>query len=137
MTCHDDAAAAARGEFEHGPDEGEGGGLAGEAADHLRPPSNLDERPLQEVPAADPLAVCGGEAQVADERVEVAFDHGHRRRVGAPVLAGEREQTGARLRDRGRFVEDLPVARVGPRNSVSVNLIGGRSLSAGRRFVSR
>jgi hypothetical protein len=32
---HDDAAPAAAGEFEHGSDQAQGAGLAGEAADHL------------------------------------------------------------------------------------------------------
>src|SRR5207247_9844906 len=67
--CHDDAAPAARGEFEHGPDQAECRRLAGEAADDLRPPPDFDERALEQIRRADPLAVRDGEAQVADERV--------------------------------------------------------------------
>lgn len=38
----------------------------------------LDERALQEVRRSDPLAVLGWPAQVADQGVDVAFDHGDR-----------------------------------------------------------
>src|ERR671914_721171 len=56
---HDDAAPAAAGELEHGPDQAQGAGLAGEAADHLRAAADLDER------APDPL-----------ERIRLAVDTG-------------------------------------------------------------
>src|SRR6266542_6213045 len=68
---HRHAAPAAAGELEHGPDEAERRGLAREAADHLRPPPDLDEGALEQVRAPDPLAVLVGEAKMADERVEV------------------------------------------------------------------
>jgi hypothetical protein len=67
------------GEFEHGPDQAQGAGLAGEAADRLGAAADLDEGALEQVGAADPLAVLGGPAQVRDERVEIALHHGHRR----------------------------------------------------------
>jgi hypothetical protein len=45
----DDAAPAAAGEFEHGPDQRQGRGLAGEAADHLGAAADLDEGALERV----------------------------------------------------------------------------------------
>src|SRR5918999_5900615 len=56
---HDDAAPAAAGEYEHRPDQAQGAGLAGEAADHLRAAADLDER------SPDPL-----------ERIRLAVDTG-------------------------------------------------------------
>ena len=38
---------------------------------------SFDEGPLEQVRAPDPLAMVGGKAQVGDELVEVALDHGH------------------------------------------------------------
>src|SRR3954447_19806410 len=66
---HDDAAPAAAGEFEHGPDEAEGAGLVGEAADHFGAAAVLDEGAFEQVRGPDPLAVLRGPAQVRDERV--------------------------------------------------------------------
>jgi len=68
-----DAAPAAAGELEHGPDQAERRGLAGEAADHLRPPPDPDEGALEQVGAARLLAVLVGEAQMDNERVEVVL----------------------------------------------------------------
>jgi hypothetical protein len=62
---HDDAAPAAAGEFEHGPDQAQGGGLAGEAADHLGAAADLDEGAFEQVGAADALAVLGGQRRCA------------------------------------------------------------------------
>ena len=73
---------------------------------------DLDEGALEQVRAADPLAVLGREAQVADERLEVALDHGRRRGVGDAVVSDEGEQADARLCDRPGLVEDPPVARL-------------------------
>src|SRR5215208_7283843 len=73
--AHHDAAPAAAGELEHGPDQAERAGLAGEAADHLGAAADLDEGALEQVRAADPLAVLGRPAQMRDERVEIALDH--------------------------------------------------------------
>ena len=75
---HDHAAPAAAGELEHGPDEAERAGLAGEAADHLGAAADLDERALEQVRGPDSLAVLGRPAQMRDERVEVVGDDGHR-----------------------------------------------------------
>ena len=44
---HDDPAPAAAGELEHGPDQAQGAGLAGEAADHLGAAADLDEGALE------------------------------------------------------------------------------------------
>src|SRR5919198_1013458 len=75
---HHDAAPAAAGELEYGPDEAEGAGLAGEAADHLGAAADLDEGAFEKVRGPDPLAVLGRPAQVRDECVEVVSDDGHR-----------------------------------------------------------
>ena len=56
---------------EHGPDEREAAGLAGEAADHLGAAFDLGERAFGQVCAAPAAAVSCGVAQVNDERVEV------------------------------------------------------------------
>jgi hypothetical protein len=58
------------------------------------------------------LRRSSGKAQVRDELVDVVVDRAHRRWVGAPAVAGEREQPGLRLAGGGRLVEDLPVARL-------------------------
>ena len=52
----------------------------------------------------------GREAQVADERVDLALDHRRRGRVGGVVVGGERLQARACGCDRARIVEDPPVA---------------------------
>jgi hypothetical protein len=70
----------------------------------------LDERALQQVRAAGPLAVLQREAQVRDELVDVLVDRLHRRGVGAAVVAGQGQQGGLRLAGRHGVVEDLPVA---------------------------
>src|SRR4051794_3803572 len=62
---HDDAAPAAAGELEHGPDQAQGAGFAGEAADHLGAAADLDEGALEQVRAADPLAVLDGQRRCA------------------------------------------------------------------------
>jgi hypothetical protein len=49
---------------------------------------------------------------VRDELLDVLVDRLHRRRIGAPIVAGEREQTGLRVARRGRLIEDRPVARL-------------------------
>src|ERR671922_2539186 len=69
---HDDPAPAAACELEHGPDQAQGAGLAGEAADHLGATADLDEGALEQVRAADPVAVLGRPARMRDDRVEVS-----------------------------------------------------------------
>ena len=66
-------------EIEDGPDQREAAFLAGEAADHLRAPLDLTERPLEQVRASPPATMSGWVAQVHDERVQVvgqAFGRG-------------------------------------------------------------
>ncbi len=58
-------------EVKHGPDERQAAGLAGEAADHLRPSLDLAERSLEQVRASPAPAVPRRVAQVDYERVEV------------------------------------------------------------------
>jgi hypothetical protein len=59
---------------------------AGEPADHLGAPADLDERALQKVRGPDPFAVLGGPAQMRHQRVEVALDDRHRRGVAGAVV---------------------------------------------------
>ena len=92
---HRDAAPAAAGELQHGPDQRQRAGLAGQAADDLGAAADLDERALQQVRAAGALAVLQREAQVRDELVDVLVDRLHRRGVGAAVVAGQGQQGGA------------------------------------------
>src|SRR5687767_8173747 len=92
---HDDAAPAAAGEFEDGPDQAERAGLAGEAPDHLGAATDFDEGPLEQIRTAYALAVLGRPAQVRDERVVVVGDHGHRGRVGRAVVGDDRLEAAA------------------------------------------
>src|SRR4051812_20345973 len=46
---HDDAAPAAAGKLEHGPDEAERAGFAREAADHLGAAADFDEGALEQI----------------------------------------------------------------------------------------
>src|SRR3954447_14614780 len=62
---HDDAAPAAAGELEHGPDQAERAGLAGEAPDHLRAAPNFDEGALEQIRTADAFAMLVGERRYA------------------------------------------------------------------------
>src|SRR5260370_29069093 len=62
--CHGEAAPAAGGAVQDGPDQGEAAGLAGEPADDLDPAAGLAERSLDEVGVPDPVVVLGGEPQV-------------------------------------------------------------------------
>ena len=71
---HRDAAPAAAGELEHGPDQAERRGLDGEAADYLRPSADLNEGALKQIRASCPFTVLVGEAQMNDERVEVLLE---------------------------------------------------------------
>ena len=73
-------------------DQGERGGLAREAADHLRPSPNLDEGALEQVRVPDPFAVLVGEAKMDDDRVEVVFERAGEGGVGGGEVDGERVQ---------------------------------------------
>src|SRR5439155_17068809 len=61
---HGQAAPAAGGAVQHGPDQAQAGGLAGEPADDLGAAAGLAEGPLDEVGMPDPVLVLGGEPQV-------------------------------------------------------------------------
>ena len=58
-------------DVEHGPDEREAAGLAGEPADHLGASLDLAERSLEQIGGSPSAPVSGRLAQVRDERVEV------------------------------------------------------------------
>src|SRR5689334_19893388 len=61
---HGQAAPAAGGAVQDGPDQGEAGGLAGEPADDLGAAAGLAEGPLDEVRMPDAVVVLCGEPQV-------------------------------------------------------------------------
>src|SRR5437762_3294415 len=61
---HGQAAPAAGGPVQHGPDQAQAAGLAGEPADDLSAAAGLAEGPLDEVRMPDPVVVLGGEPQV-------------------------------------------------------------------------
>src|SRR5258708_6871757 len=69
--CHGEAAPAAGGAVQDGPDQGEAAGLAGEPADDLDPAAGLAERSLDEVGVPDPVVVLGGEPQVGGKHIAV------------------------------------------------------------------
>jgi hypothetical protein len=99
-------------EVEHGPDERQAACLAGEAADHLGPPLDLAERPLEQVCASPSAAVSGGVAQVHDERVEVvgqAFGGGGVARLLELVDQALESLLAVALT--GGVIEGLPVGR--------------------------
>ena len=58
-------------QVEHGPDQGEAAGLAGEAAHHLGAAFDLAERALEQVRRPPAAAVADRVSQVHHERVEV------------------------------------------------------------------
>src|SRR5258707_12626995 len=60
---HGEAAPAAGGAVQDGPDQGEAAGLAGEPADDLDPAAGLAERSLDEVGVPDPGVGLVGEPQ--------------------------------------------------------------------------
>src|SRR5258708_15287318 len=64
---HGEAAPAAGGAVQDGPDQGEAAGLAGEPADDLDPAAGLAERSLDEVGVPDPVVVLGGGPQVGGQ----------------------------------------------------------------------
>ena len=60
---HGEAAPAAGGPVQDGPDQGEAAGLAGEPADDLDPAAGLAEGPLDEVGVSDTMLVLSGEVR--------------------------------------------------------------------------
>ena len=75
------AAPAAGGSVQDGPDEVEAAGLAGEPADDLDPAAGLAEGPLDEVGVPDPLVMLGREPQVAGQLLAVGEQAADRGRV--------------------------------------------------------
>src|SRR5258708_8979557 len=75
---HGEAAPAAGGAVQDGPDQGEAAGLAGEPADDLDPAAGLAERSLDEVGVPDPVVVLGGEPQVGGQPFAVGGQAIHR-----------------------------------------------------------
>src|ERR1700750_3183467 len=82
---HGQAAPAAGGAVQDGPDQGEAGGLAGTPADDLGAAAGLAEGPLDEVRVPDPVVVLGGEPQVGGQPLAVGEQALHRRGVGGAV----------------------------------------------------
>src|SRR5262249_54903828 len=91
---HGQAAPAAGGPVENGPDQGEAAGLAGEPADDLDPSAGLAEGPLDEVGVPDTVVVPGGEPQVGGQAFAVGEQALDRGRVQAAVLVRERVDPG-------------------------------------------
>src|SRR5581483_2829738 len=105
-----DAVSAGDDEVEHRPAGGEAAGLAGEAADHLRPPLHLAERALEKIRRAPDAPVLEREAQVEGQGVEVVGEAGRRGAVAlVGKLANERAQPAFAVLLRRRFVERAPV----------------------------
>src|SRR6266853_3351390 len=86
---HGEAAPAAGGPVEDGPDQGEAAGLAGEPADDLDPAAGLAKGALNEVGVPDPAVVLGGEPQVGGQAGPVGEQALNRGRVERPVPGGE------------------------------------------------
>ena len=68
---HGQTSPAAGGPVEHGPDQGEAGGLAGAPADDLDPSAGLAEGALDEVGVPDAMVVFGGEPQAGGQAYPV------------------------------------------------------------------
>ena len=83
---HGQAAPAAGGPVQDGPDQGEAAGLAGEAADDLDPAAGLAEGPLDEVGVPDAVVVLSGEPQVGGQPFAVGEQALDRGRVDAAYL---------------------------------------------------
>src|SRR5712691_12979823 len=90
---HGEAAPAAGGPVEDGPDQGEAAGLAGEPADDLDPAAGLAEGSLDEVGVPDAVVVLGGEPQVGGQAGPVGEQALNRGRVHALVPGGELADT--------------------------------------------
>src|SRR5258707_6890030 len=75
---HGEAAPAAGGAVQDGPDQGEAAGLAGEPADDLDPAAGLRRPSLDEVGVPDPVVVLGGEPQVGGQPFAVGGQAFHR-----------------------------------------------------------
>jgi hypothetical protein len=79
------AAPAAGGPVQDGPDQGQAGGLAGQAADDLGAAEGLAEGPLDEVQMPDAMVVFSREPQIGGQPFAVGEQALHRRRVGRRV----------------------------------------------------
>src|SRR5262245_44440634 len=86
---HGQAAPAAGGPVEHGPDQGEAAGLAGQPADDLDPAAGLAEGSLDEVGMPDALVVVRREPQVGGQALLVGEQDLGRGWVDRLVAGGE------------------------------------------------
>src|SRR5450755_3355537 len=114
------AAPAAGGPVQDGPDEVEAAGLPREPADDLDAAAGFAEGALDEVGVPDPLVMLGGEPQVAGQLLAVRQQAADRGRVELAVFLGECFDAGLHRGDEplpgfhpgggeGGGVEDLPV----------------------------
>ena len=104
------------------PGHREARGLAREAADHLGPPADLLERPLQQIGRPETLPQAERIAQVDRERLEIVGETRRRRGELTRELAHEPAQARLGLvRTRGR-IERRPVR--GPDPAVEVGPLG-------------
>ena len=127
---HGQAAPAAGGAVQHGPEQAQAGGLAGEAADDLGAAAGLAEGALDEVGVPDPVVVLRWEPQVGGQAFAVGEQALHRRRVGRRVpfrhrgdpVIDELDELGAGL---GRQVFGI---EQGPVGVLDLGLHPGRDL---------
>jgi hypothetical protein len=91
---HSQAAPAAGSPVEHGPDQGEAAGLAGQPADDLDPAAGLAEGSLDEVGMPDALVVAGREPQIGGQALPVGEQDLGRGRVDRLVAGGELTDAG-------------------------------------------
>src|SRR5215475_7184734 len=91
---HGQAASAAGGPVEHGPDQGEAAGLAGQPADDLDAAAGLAEGSLDEVGMPDALVVVRREPQVGGQALPVCEQDLGRGWVDCLVKDGESTDAG-------------------------------------------
>jgi hypothetical protein len=72
---HGEAAPAAGGAVQDGPDQGEAAGFAGQPADDLDPAAGLAEGALDEVGVPDPVVVLAGKRRLAVRPARSAVRH--------------------------------------------------------------
>jgi hypothetical protein len=117
-------------------------GLAGEPADHLRPPLDLLQRPLQQVRRAQPLAKAQRVGEVNAERRQVVGEAGGRARVRALQVGDEPPEPRLTVRRRGGIVERRPIGRLHPLPQLGVLLVSrgqvlGVPIASGQKTTLR
>ena len=101
-------------QIEHGPDQRQATGLAGEAAHHLRAAFDLAQRSLQQIRASPSAAVPDWVAQVHDQGVEVVGEAAGGADEPALVeLVGQGLEPALGVLFADRVVQDLPVGVLG------------------------